>query len=78
MLRRRLAAPRPSRPSLEQVEAYRIASDMTLARGEAQGAQRLAQWKAGSLDHAYGRYEARGVWMTAPERRYVEDEQRKP
>jgi len=68
----------PARPSLEQVEAYRIASDMTLARAEAQAAQRLAQWKAGSLDHLYGRYEARGVWMTAPERRYVEDEQRKP
>lgn len=66
----------PARPSLEQVEAYRIASDMTLARAEAQAAQRLAQWKAGSLDHLYGRYDARGVWMTAPERRYVEEDGR--
>lgn len=63
----------PARPSLEQVEAYRIASDMKLARAEAQAGQRLAQWKAGTLDHLYGAYAPRGVWMRPPERRYVEE-----
>ncbi len=62
-------------PAFEEVEAYRIASDMMLARAEDAAAGMLAKWKSGALDHVYGRYDAKGVWMTPPPRVYVEGEE---
>ena len=62
----------PTRPTLKQVQAYRLASDLLLARAEEQSQTRLAQWKAGALDHLCGPYDRRGAWMVPPPRVYVE------
>jgi len=61
----------PPRASFEQVEAYRMASDMMLAQAEDVVAQMLAKWKSGTLDHLHGRYDPKGVWKHPPPRGYV-------
>ncbi len=63
----------PQHPTLKQVQAYRLASDMLLARAEEQSQTRLAQWKAGALDHLHGPYDRRGAWMVPPPRGPVQD-----
>lgn len=74
------AAPRPvfhyalpKNASLEQVEAYRMMSDMVLASSEAAQARMLAKWKQGAFDHLYGPYDPKGALMQPPPREYREE-----
>ena len=62
----------PANASLEQVEAYRLMSDMLLAGAEAAHARMTSKWKQGALDHLYGPYDPKGVLMCPPPRLYVE------
>ena len=70
-----LATPWPTLPanaSLEQVEMYRIANDMLVAKAEENQARMVNRWKAGALDHLYGPYDPKGVVMKPPPKEYVE------
>ena len=64
----------PPKASFEQVEAYRMASDVLLARAEDATARMLAKWKSGALDQVYGKYDPKGVWKRPPARGFVEEE----
>ncbi len=69
-----LRLPRLSaRPNAAEVEAYRIATELLLARAEEKQAEMLARWKAGELDRLYGPYDRRGALMVPPARIYVEE-----
>ena len=72
-------APRPLLPyslprnlAFEQVEAYRMMTDMLVADAEAAQERMTAKWKRGDFDHLYGPYDPKGVLMTPPKREYVE------
>jgi hypothetical protein len=62
----------PARPTLRQVKAHALASDILLARAAGERERLTAQWRAGELDHLYGKYDPKGVWMRPPPRLYVE------
>jgi hypothetical protein len=58
--------------SLAQIRAKAVETEMALDAVEARSAEMRERWKAGELDHLYGKFRPGGVLKHPPERQYTE------